>query len=245
MGLTQGYTGWLFWNAQGGTEFPASDSAARYRTHWATQPAVFTLPLIKQSCSRLQHRVWVCICGTAIHGSFKHKTLPVCSNAYVPALVHVQVYIQVLQSSKDTTCFPQVTGLTLCEHNAGLNRTLVWTSMALCTPPQWYYKQSTWLSLALCYNCLWITICLPPSSQVKKPLMYFKMKCIYCFQFLKNIMKCRHLRENWTTICQICFDLDSCIEQRVGLNGLIGPFQLNSISLWFYESKLIHLSFLK
>ena len=29
--------------------------------------------------------------------------------------------------------------------------------------------------------------------------------------------------ENWTTICQICFDLDSCTEQ--GVDGLIGPFQ--------------------
>ena len=40
-------------------------------------------------------------------------------------------------------------------------------------------------------------------------------------------------RENWTTICQICFDLDSCTEQEVGLSGLISCLQLNySIILW-------------
>ena len=37
----------------------------------------------------------------------------------------------------------------------------------------------------------------------------------------------RHSRENWSTICQIYFDLDSWIEQGVGLNGLMDPFQLN------------------
>ena len=33
-------------------------------------------------------------------------------------------------------------------------------------------------------------------------------------------------RGSWTAIRQGCFELDSCNEQGVGLDGLIGPFQL-------------------
>ena len=36
----------------------------------------------------------------------------------------------------------------------------------------------------------------------------------------------RPSRGSWTSICQGCFELDSCIEQGVGPDGLVGPFQL-------------------
>ena len=36
----------------------------------------------------------------------------------------------------------------------------------------------------------------------------------------------RHSRGSWTAICQVCFELDSCNAQGVGLDGLVGPFQL-------------------
>ena len=33
--------------------------------------------------------------------------------------------------------------------------------------------------------------------------------------------------ENCANIYQICFDLDSFLQKKVGLDGLIGPFQLH------------------
>ena len=31
----------------------------------------------------------------------------------------------------------------------------------------------------------------------------------------------RHSRGSWTAICQVCFELDSCNAQGVGLDGLV------------------------
>ena len=39
--------------------------------------------------------------------------------------------------------------------------------------------------------------------------------------------------DNWTTLCQICVDLDSCTEQEVGFDGLLAPFQLNDSMIPF------------
>ena len=36
----------------------------------------------------------------------------------------------------------------------------------------------------------------------------------------------RPLRGSWTAICQGYLELDFCNEQGVGLDGLVGPFQL-------------------
>ena len=36
----------------------------------------------------------------------------------------------------------------------------------------------------------------------------------------------RHSRGSWTFICQVCFELDSCNVQGVGLDGPVGPFRL-------------------
>ena len=36
----------------------------------------------------------------------------------------------------------------------------------------------------------------------------------------------RHSRGSWTAICQVCFEQDTCNVQGVGLDGLVGPFQL-------------------
>ena len=37
----------------------------------------------------------------------------------------------------------------------------------------------------------------------------------------------RDIQEKIDNLCQICFDLDSCIEKGIGFNGFIGSFQLN------------------
>ena len=36
----------------------------------------------------------------------------------------------------------------------------------------------------------------------------------------------RHSRGSWTAICQVCFEVYSSNVHGVGLDGLVGPFQL-------------------
>ena len=53
--------------------------------------------------------------------------------------------------------------------------------------------------------------------------------CVYSGMLNLHAYCClswRYSRGSWTAICQVCFEVDSCNAQGVGLDGLVGPFQL-------------------
>ena len=58
----------------------------------------------------------------------------------------------------------------------------------------------------------------------------FNLGCVCIYMFFCALVHVWNLTMNMmiicTAICQGCFELDSCSAQGVGLDALVGPFQL-------------------